>query len=349
MAHGASAPSPIDSAGSGTTSSGSISICEPSPVQRSHAPCGELKEKIRGSSSTSDGPCSGQAKRSEKVNTVPGSGATPGTICAAGARVRPSRPLALGPPLPLGRADDLDLDQAVGQADRRLDRVRQPLAHVVAHHQPVDDHRDVVLVALVEHDRLLQHAHSLVDLHAREAVRAQLVQQLAVLALAPAHDRREHHEARPLRELHHLVDDLLGRLPDDRAPADRAVRLAHARPQQPQVVVDLGHRADRRARVARGRLLVDRDRRREPLDRVHVRLVHLAQELARVGRQRLHVATLALRVDRVERQARLARARQARDHHERVARQRQRDVLEVVLARPRDDDLVAGRHVRLIL
>ena len=132
--------------------------------------------------------------------------------------------------------------------------------------------------------------------------------------------------------------------PDDRAPADRAVRLADARPQQAQVVVDLGHGADRRARVARGRLLVDRDRRREPLDRVHVRLVHLAEELARVGRQRLDVAPLALRVDRVEREARLARSGQPRDHHQRVARQLQRDVLQVVLARPRDDDLVARCH-----
>ena len=130
------------------------------------------------------------------------------------------------------------------------------------------------------------------------------------------------------------------------APADRAVRLADPRPQQPQVVVDLGHRADRRARVARGRLLVDRDRRREPLDRVHVRLVHLPEELAGVGRQRLDVAALALGVDRVERQARLARARQPGYHDQRVARQRQRDVLEVVLARPRDDDLIAGCHSR---
>ena len=186
---------------------------------------------------------------------------------------------------------------------------------------------------------------AVVDLHAREAVGAQLLEQLAVLALAAPHDRREHHEARPVGELHHLVDDLLGRLAHDRAAADRAVRLAHARPQQAQVVVDLGHGADRRARVARGRLLVDRDRRREPLDRVHVGLVHLPEELPGVGGQRLHVAALALGVDRVEGEARLARAGQPGDHHQRVARQLQRDVLEVVLARARDDDLVARRHV----
>ena len=62
-------------------------------MQRSHAPWGELKEKILGSSSISDGPCSGQANCSENVNTVPGSGATPGTICTAAARA-PLAPVA---------------------------------------------------------------------------------------------------------------------------------------------------------------------------------------------------------------------------------------------------------------
>ena len=71
-------------------------------------------------------------------------------------------------------AHDLDLDEPFGQPDRRLDRIGQALAQVVAHHQPVDDDRDVVLVALVEHDRLLEHPQPVVDLHAREAVGAQL-------------------------------------------------------------------------------------------------------------------------------------------------------------------------------
>ena len=49
------------------------------------------------------------------------------------------------------------------------------------------------------------------------------------------------------------------------APDGRAVRIADAREQQPQVVVDLGDGADGRARVVRGRLLLDRDRRRQAL------------------------------------------------------------------------------------
>ena len=110
-----------------------------------------------------------------------------------------------------------------------------------------------------------------------------------------------------------------GRLPGHRLAADRAVRPPGAGEEQAEVVVDLGDGADRRARVAVGRLLVDRDRRREALDEVDVGLVHLAEELPRVGRQRLDVAPLALGEDRVERQRRLARPGQAGEDDEAVA------------------------------
>jgi hypothetical protein len=238
----------------------------------------------------------------------------------------------------------LDLEDPVRQRDRRLDRVGQPLARVLPHDQPVDDDRDVVLVLLVEDDVLLEQPYLAVDLHAREALGAQLLELLAVLALAPAHDRRHHHEARALLERHDLVDDLLRRLRGDRAPAVEAVRLADPRPQQPQVVVDLRDRPDGRAWIARRRLLVDRDRRRQALDRVDVGLVHLPEELARVGAQRFDITTLPLGVDRVERERRLARSREPGDDDQRVAGHRHRDVFEVVLARAGDDDLGLSGH-----
>ena len=65
MDQGRIAPSASDSEGSGTIRSGSISICDPSPVQRGQAPCGELKENIRGSSSGIEVPQCRHMKRSE--------------------------------------------------------------------------------------------------------------------------------------------------------------------------------------------------------------------------------------------------------------------------------------------
>src|SRR5581483_612859 len=115
--------------------------------------------------------------------------------------------------------------------------------------------------------------------------------------------------------------------------------------QEAQVVVDLGGRRVSQKKIARRRLLVDRDRRREPVDVVDVGLLHHLQELARVGGERLDVAPLALGVDRVEGEARLAGPREAGDADEAIPRQPDGDVLQVVLAGPVDDGLV-GSHAR---
>src|SRR5439155_18610805 len=80
------------------------------------------------------------------------------------------------------------------------------------------------------------------------------------------------------------------------------------------------------------------------LDRIDVGLVHLPQELTGVGRQRLHVAALALGVDRVEREARLARPGQPGDHDQAVSRQPNVDVTEVVLSCTRYDNFVRLAH-----
>src|SRR5690606_18578893 len=122
----------------------------------------------------------------------------------------------------------------------------------------------------------------------------------------------------------------------------RAVRGARAGVQQAKVVVDLGDGADGRSRVAVGGLLVDGDRGREALDEVDVGLVHLAEELAGVGRQRLDVAALALGEDGVEGQTRLARAGQTGEHDQTVAGQIEVDPFQVVL--PRSAHGEAIRH-----
>jgi hypothetical protein len=170
-----------------------------------------------------------------------------------------------------------------------------------------------------------------------EAAPRQVLEQPRELALAAPHDGSKHLKARPLRQLEHLVDDLLGGLPGDGAAAVVTVGPADACKQQPQIVVDLGDCPYGRAWVARRRLLVDRDRGGKALDEVDVGLVHLTEELARIRRQRLDVAPLALGVDRIEGKRGLARPRDAREHDERVAREVEMDVSEVVLAGATDD------------
>ena len=285
-------------------------------MQRGQAPCGELNEKMRGCSSGSETPCSGQAKFSEKSSSL--------------------------------AVDHVDRDEALARARPRS----RPTASSRVRRSGFITSRStttsiVCLNFLSRTISLLEQPLLAVDLHAREAVAAQLLEDVAVLALAVADDRRVDREARALGQREDLVDDRLDGLAGDRAAADRAVRPADARVEQAQVVVDLGDRADRRARVARGRLLVDRDRRREAVDGVDVGLLHHLQELARVRGERLDVAALALGVDRVEGERRLAGPGEPGDADEGVPRQPDGDVLEVVLAGAVDDQLVGSHRRRL--
>ncbi len=79
-----------------------------------------------------------------------------------------------------------------------------------------------------------------------------------------------------------------------------------------------------------------------PVDMVDVRLLHHVEELPRIGRQRLDIAPLALGIDGVEGERGLAGAREPGDHHELLARQIERDILEIVLARAADGDEFGG-------
>ena len=236
--------------------------------------------------------------------------------------------------------DDVDDHNAARKTRRRLERIGKARADVRLDDETVHDDLDVVLLVFLELDRLGKVVDQAVRTHADKAALAGRLKLLLVLALAPAHDRREHLDFRALRQREHLVDDLVDRLLADLPAADRAVRHADAGVQQTQIVVDLRDRAHGRARVLRGRLLVDRDRRGKPVDVVDVRLFHLAEEHARVARKRLDVPPLPLRVNRIEGERGLARAGKARQHDELVARQLHADVFEVVLPRPGHNDIL---------
>ena len=84
-------------------------------------------------------------------------------------------------------AEDADLGDAVGEAQRRLHRLGQALADVVAPHQPVDDHLDGVLLVAgqVERGALGQLDHLPVDAGPGEALLGQVVEERLVLTLAP--------------------------------------------------------------------------------------------------------------------------------------------------------------------
>ena len=237
-----------------------------------------------------------------------------------------------------------DEDDAAGHLERALHRVGHPAGlGAVADDEAVHHHLYRVPLALVQVERLREVAHLAVDTDADVPGGARFFEDLLVLAFAAADHRRHDLDPAVLRQGENRVDDLLHGLHLDRPAAVVAVRPTGPGEEQAQVVVDLGDGADGGARVVGHALLVDRYGRRQALYVVDVGLVHPAEELAGVGRQRLDVAALALGVDGVEGEGALARAGDAGDHDELVAGDRDVYVLEVVLAGTPDDD-VLQRH-----
>ena len=142
----------------------------------------------------------------------------------------------------LGRS--LQNGDAIGQIQRRAERIRQPRLQPFAHDDPVDHNVDVMPELLVQFGRLIQIVEFPVDLDPLEALLAQLQHLLPILALPVAHDGGQQISARPLLHRHDAVHHILHLLRSDRQTCGRRIRGACAREQQTHVVIDFRDRAD---------------------------------------------------------------------------------------------------------
>ena len=126
------------------------------------------------------------------------------------------------------------------------------------------------------------------------------------------------------------ANDLLGRLLLDRRAALVAMRRAQPGHQQPQMVVDLGHRGHGAARILAAGPLIDRNRRLQALDQIDVGPLQLMQELPGVDRQAFDILPLPFGIQRVEGQRAFARTAGAGDHHQPVAGNIEIDILQIM-------------------
>ena len=165
--------------------------------------------------------------------------------------------------------------------------------------------------------------------------------QVGVDALARDDQRRKQADMAAAILAHQPRDDGVIALRLDHRAVFRAVLDPQLLVKQPQEVIDLGQRGDGALAPAAAGPLFDGDRRRDAVDAVDIRSRRRLDELPGIGVERFQVAALALAEDDVERQGGLAAAGDAGDHGHAVARNLDVDVLEVVLARPVDQDRMA--------
>ena len=140
-------------------------------------------------------------------------------------------------------------------------------------------------------------------MHPGIALRQQMLLDLGFGEVARHLHRKAHHQpgVAGLRgALGHRGADAGHSVAGNWSAALSAMQAGGAGKEQLQMVVQLGHGADRRARGANRIGLIDRDGRWHAFDPVDLRLVHAVEELPRIRREGLDIATLALGIKRVE-------------------------------------------------
>src|SRR5207244_10214658 len=122
--------------------------------------------------------------------------------------------------------------EPIGQFRCGFDRFAHPTNGRGFNGQPVDIDFNVVFLVLLEGDLFVELVEIAINPNSTEAGLSGFGKDVLKLAFSTAHDRRHNSDSTPLRHLENPVGDLLGCLPRDLVPADRAVRLAAPRPYQ---------------------------------------------------------------------------------------------------------------------
>ena len=197
-------------------------------------------------------------------------------------------------------AHNVCLSQSVGESEGVLQRIRHAALSAGADDQTVNHDLYIVLDIFVQRNVLGDIIHISVDAQADVTGPPGPVDDLFMPALAPADDRSQQLDPGALRQFHQAVHHLVNCLFGDLTSAVGTVWGTDSGVEEPEIVVDLRHCTHRGTGVSVGGFLVDGDGGREPLNVLDIRLLHLAQELARVRGQRLHIAPLPFRIDRIE-------------------------------------------------
>ena len=238
------------------------------------------------------------------------------------------------------------------QTQGSLHRVCKTLSEVLAHGQTIDDRLDEVGFCFIQADvfRIRQLDDLAVHSQADKALAAGFFNHITKLADLSGDKRRKDEEFRALGPAKDGIGDSLRRLAGYTLAGFRIMGNADRCVEQAEIVVNPGGCGDGRPGIGRREALLNRDRRGEPFDVVHIGLLHLIQKLPRISRETFDIFALSFRKECVEGERGLPRSAHAGHHHKLVARNFDIKVPQVVLAGAFDADhgmfLVGHRALR---
>ena len=242
-------------------------------------------------------------------------------------------------------ADHIHHQQPLCQFQYVFNRVCQTALNTILYHQTIYHDVDIVLDIFIQFDLFRQFIHAAVDPYPDITASLGTLQHLGMLALAASDHRGQQLDLRAFSHVHDLIHHLIYSLLGNLSATLRAVGNTDSRIQQTEIVINLCYRTYGRTRVTVGGFLVNGDSGGQSFDAFHIRLLHLAQELSRIGGQGFHVAPLSLCIDRVECQRGLTGTGHTGQYHQLVSGNVHINVFQVMFIGTPDLNVLPGTHL----
>ena len=181
-----------------------------------------------------------------------------------------------------------------------LYRICKSLFDSRLHDQTVYHDLDIMFDIFVQADFFGKFVHISVNLYTDITASFRMFQKFGMSTLASTHNRSQKLEFRAFRKGHDRIYHLVNSLFLNLSSAFRTVRDSDSGVQQTKVVVNLRDSSYCGTWIAVGGFLVNGNRRRKSLYALHIRFLHLPEELPRIGRQRFHIASLSFCINRIK-------------------------------------------------
>ena len=217
--------------------------------------------------------------------------------------------------------------------------------NTILYHQTIYHDVDIVLDIFIQFDLFRQFIHAAVDPYPDITASLGALQHLGMLALAASDHVGQQLDLRAFSHVHDLIHHLIYSLLGNLSATLRAVGNTDSRIQQTEIVINLCYRTYGRTRVTVGGFLVNGDSGGQSFDAFHIGLLHLAQELSRIGGQGFHVASLSLCIDRVECQRGLTGTGHTGQYHQLVSGNVHINVFQVMFIGTPDLNVLPGTHL----
>ena len=157
----------------------------------------------------------------------------------------------------------------------------------------------MVLVAVNFHAPLY-FEHLAVHAYIEVSLAAHALKEFAVVALTITDERSQNVDATPLIGLSDHFEHLLFGVFHHLFARHIAISRTCTSEEQAQIVIDFGDGSYGGTRVLVGGLLLNADDRRKSGNLIHVRALHIAEEIAGVCGEGLYIATLTFGKDGIE-------------------------------------------------